>query len=355
MIKVFISKKLKVQYIPILYPNLGVADTARTPFVSNALHYIKNKIVEIVDKPENADYICVPHDWSYVKKQPEYFNEYLEISRTYKKSLIIFATGDSPSIINTPEVIIFRTSQYSDIFKSNEIIIPGYVEDLLYGKKLKIREKREKPSIGFCGWASYNSKSRIIKSWIKNIRYDVLSILMFNLKWKTRKQGVFFRKKALDILSKTQQVKTNFIIRSSYSGHVSSVEVPIEQARKEYIENMENSDYILSPKGDGNYSLRFYEALSLGRIPIFIDTNCVLPLEYKIQYREFCMFLDWKDIKNIGNEISIFNNNLSNEKFKEMQRNARYVFEKYLRIDKFFEFTFSHLEEILENNKRKDK
>ncbi len=351
MIKVFISKKIKAPYIPILYPNWGILDIPRTPFVNKALHYIQNPIVEIVNKPKYADYICVPHDWAYVKKYPEYLKEYLEISRIYKKTLIIFATGDNPNIPFIPNSIIFRTSQYSDTLKQNEIIIPGYVEDLLQGGELKIRQKKENPTVGFCGWADYSSFRRMLKSWMKDARYNLMFILTFNPKWNTRKQGIVFRKKAIKILSKINSIKTNFIIRSSYSGHVSSIKMSSEKAREEYIQNMYNSDYILAPKGDGNYSLRFYEALSLGRIPIFINTNCVLPLEYKIRYKDFCIFIDHNKINNLGNKLLTFHKNLSSKEFKKMQENARKAFSEYLRIDTFFNFTFNHLEEILEYNK----
>ncbi len=351
MIKVFIYKKKKVQYLPILYPNFGVFDTPKTPFVNKALSSIKDLIVEVVDNPKDSDYICIPHDWAYVKKDVDYLNEYLKISSLNKKPLIIFATGDSPNIPNIPNSIIFRTSQYNDVLKSNEVIIPGYVEDLLMGKKLKIRQKKENPSISFCGWASYDSLSRKLKSYLKNIRYDLLCTLTRNSKWNTRKQGVFFRKKAISILAKEFCIKTNFIIRTSYSGHLSSMKIPAKQAREEYTENMNNSDYVLTPKGDGNYSLRFYEALSLGRIPVFVDTNCVLPLEYKIQYKDFCVFVDCKNINNIDKELLAFHKNLSDGEFENMQKNARKAFDEYLRIDTYFEFVFNHLEEVLQHNK----
>lgn len=49
------------------------------------------------------------------------------------------------------------------------------------------------------------------------------------------------------------------------------------------ITDIQNADFILSVKGDGSFFCRFYEALSLGRIPFFIDTDCILPFENMIQ------------------------------------------------------------------------
>jgi len=99
---------------------------------------------------------------------------------------------------------------------------------------------------------------------------------------------------------------------------------------------MRNSDFALSIKGDGNFSLRFFEALSLGRIPLFVNTDCVLPLENIIDYKKFVVFVDHKDIKRIDVILSDFYKNLSDDDFVEMQKQAREAFEKYLRIDSFF-------------------
>jgi hypothetical protein len=42
--------------------------------------------------------------------------------------------------------------------------------------------------------------------------------------------------------------------------------------------SLDNSDYILCPRGFGNTSMRFYESLSAGRTPILIDSKGALPV-----------------------------------------------------------------------------
>ena len=105
--------------------------------------------------------------------------------------------------------------------------------------------------------------------------------------------------------------------------------------RREFVENLLGADYALCVKGDANCSVRFYEALSLGRIPLFLNTACVLPLEDTINYRDFCMFVDWWDIEHIGDILADFHAKLSPEKFEDMQRKAREAYQKYLRMDAF--------------------
>ena len=57
-------------------------------------------------------------------------------------------------------------------------------------------------------------------------------------------------------------------------------------AERDFDENLRSATYALCIRGTGNFSARFFEALSFGRIPLFVDTRCVLPFEDEI---------DWSD------------------------------------------------------------
>ena len=96
-------------------------------------------------------------------------------------------------------------------------------------------------------------------------------------------------------------------------------------------------------RGDANAATRFYETLSLGRIPVFIDTACVLPLEDIIDYKDFCVFIDYTDINKAPSILADFHKNITPDKFIAMQKQARYIFRHYLRYDVFSE----HLARIL--------
>ena len=70
---------------------------------------------------------------------------------------------------------------------------------------------------------------------------------------------------------------TNYILRSKYRAGVSREKDPFHPSRLEFVNNILGSDYTVCMRGGGNFSVRFYETLSLGRIPVFIDTDCLLP------------------------------------------------------------------------------
>ena len=60
--------------------------------------------------------------------------------------------------------------------------------------------------------------------------------------------------------------------------------------KQSYIESIEDSKFVLCPRGPATNSVRFYEVLSRGRIPVLIaDTD--LPLENQIDYSKFCVMV----------------------------------------------------------------
>ena len=70
--------------------------------------------------------------------------------------------------------------------------------------------------------------------------------------------------------------------------------------RREYVENLRECDIALCVRGDANASQRFYEALSASRIPLFLDTDCVLPLEEVISYDDFMIRVPSREIADIA-------------------------------------------------------
>lgn len=54
--------------------------------------------------------------------------------------------------------------------------------------------------------------------------------------------------------------------------------------RQEYLDNMNNSQFVLCPRGVGLNSIRFFESLRMGRIPVLFADDTKLPLERLINY-----------------------------------------------------------------------
>lgn len=331
--KVYIGKrKENVSHIPLLYSNLGLVNKPDRLFLNQALHAGTKKIVEIVESPEEADFIVLPHEYFAVSHDQEYIEYYKRVSKEVGKKLIIFDYSDLDKDIPLKDAIVCRTSQYGYKKRNNEIIIPPVVEDL--GLKYGVDKRDLKHlSISFCGWAKYSSPLRRVLTEVRDAAKGNLG---------PRKKGLLFRSKVIKILEGISSIRKNFIVRSFFSGHKSTIKEDPIKLREEYVQNMKDSDLALCVKGDGNFSIRFYEALSLGRVPLFIDTDCVLPLEMEglLDYSKFMFRVNWVDIDKLPELVSNLLATMNQEKYLKMQELSRAAFENHLKQDNFLELLF---------------
>lgn len=160
------------------------------------------------------------------------------------------------------------------------------------------------------------------------------------------------REEAMRYLSVDPQVKTNFIRRDEFLGGAISaggkVDYPtLQHSRKEFAENIFQSDYVLCARGAGNFSYRLYETLCCGRIPVFVNTDCVLPYEDRIDWKQLCVWVEVEELSGIGEKVTQFHRKLSPEEFKALQQKCRKVWLEYLSPRGFFHTLRTQLPEII--------
>lgn len=339
-LKLYVNRNLLAKEllpIPLLFPFWGAMFKGNSPYATKAYeHGFDPEYFELISSAEAAEYVLIPHDyWQIKKKYPELLEQMVKEADEAGKPLLIDASGDIAGKIEVPNSRVLRINQYRFDLPENEITVPVPCEDLLEtycNNKIVLRAKSDIPTVGFVGWGHLSPRQRM-RTLIKELPQRLLSI--FNRKYTVFCKGVFWREKAIRIFNRSAVVKTNFIIRTSYSGNIRTLVGDPVKNREEFVKNIIESDYTLVVRGDANAATRFYETLALGRIPVFIDTACVLPLEDKINYREFCVFINYTDIKKAPEMLADFHKNLSPEEFVAMQEKARYIFRDYLRYDAF--------------------
>lgn len=339
-------------YSALLYPFWGLQRRANVVFSQPVFRQFNfdSRYYKITQNPNGANFVFLPYNyWLLKRDEPRLIDAYIQEMEKLKKPLLIDAVSDKIKEIPIPNSIALRYSYYRSRLKESDIVIPVYAEDLLLshkGGKLVIREKNQRPSIGFAGWSSLPF-FKYPKTYIKDFPLFLLSF--FTSRFDVYRKGVLLREKALNILEHSPLIDTHFIRRKSFSGNIKTAEKDIDALRKEFVNNILESDYTLCIRGDANQSTRFFETLSLGRIPIFVDTNMALPLTDFIDYRDFCIFVDYRELKNIDKIIQSFHDSVSPEKFKYMQKRAREVYEKYLRVNAYTKYLMSILKKKARN------
>lgn len=327
-------------HIPLLYPFWGIVAKDTMPYAKAALEKHTYETAAgsftLVSNIAEADFVVIPHPyWRLRTKHPEVLSRIEEEARRAGKLVFADASGDIAPHVEGAAHFVLRTSAYRYSLRSNEYMAPLAAEDLLQsycGGELALRAKSERPSVGFTGWGRQSRLERL-KTIIKELPLTLASFV--DRKRRAEHKGVWWRGRVLSALAATKGIETRFIVRGAYAGHVSTAEGSIADNRREFVQNLLDTDYALVVRGDGNTSYRLYEALSLGRIPLMLNTACVLPLEDRIPYAEFCVFVDSADTSRIGKILLDFHAQVSTEDFQRMQQQARAAFSGYLRQDVF--------------------
>jgi hypothetical protein len=343
------ARTRQLNHIPLLFPFWGAVAKAKNPFLDAALkqYGFDARYYDITGDVARADFVLLPYDyWDLQSRAPALLQDLIARAHAARKLILIYTYGDIEKQIHVKDSHVLRTGQYRFCRQSNDIIIPAYTEDLLQNynnDSLNIRFKTEKPSVAFAGWAEA-PRGLLVKTFIKETPLQLKSL--FDARYGAWRKGLRFRREAIKSLQRSRLVDTRFIIRRSFSGHVRTVSGDVQKVRRDFVNNLLDADYALCVKGDGNFSNRFYEALSLGRIPLFVDTDCILPLEDEIDYKKFCCFVDFRDIKNIAAILLNFHRQLDADEFIAMQKRARSAFETYLRTDVFTKHLMQTLRSI---------
>ena len=342
MLKVYSQLLPEVPYIPLLYPNLGRQDQGRLLFTNKAFDNLHDPFVTVVTDPAQADYLLIPHNFPFIRGRTEYLQTYRDLVRRYDKRILVFAHGDSDAPIPVPNARVFRTSQYGYKKQPGDIMMPPYTEDLLVGRTLQVRTKGHTPIVGFCGWADYKNLRNRLGTYVQNAVVDLRCLCALSKEKAVQRKGLSLRRHALRTLRRSPLIRTEFLIRRSHSAQAKTITMDPVQARSEYIGNLLQSDLVLSIKGDGNYSLRFYEALSLGRVALFLDTDCVLPLADIIPYDDFIVRIPFGALHHIDRVTIERWRAIDAPTFVRMQQTAREMFAKYLNVSSFLQYAVKY-------------
>lgn len=276
---------------------------------------------------EDADLFVYPH----VYHPTEEVHAGALKAKSLKVPCLFFESSDSSVPCTPPYGLVYRESILASQIAKQERAMPAFADDLvLEVEEFRILPKKEKPSVGFCGYVG--------NGWRRAI---------YRLQGRSAKVlGLELRDKALQLLEQSSGIQTNFIRRKSYwGGAVSRFKTPDPQARirvrEEYLENIMSSDYVLCLRGAGNFSYRFYETLALGKIPLFINTDCALPFGDKIDWRRHCVWIEQEELPQLGEKLIEYHQGISNSDFEQVQKDNRQLWEDYLRPTECYETLIS--------------
>lgn len=334
------SKAHRGLLFPLLKPFIkaeGFTDAKRI-----ASYGVSEKDFEFTEHLEEADVVILTLAWNfYVKtKQESLAIAFTKECAALNKKVVAFNAGDFGVRIPYYEnLIVLRPSGYKSKFTENEYAFPAIIADPLkkYFDTDKVfqRPYQIKAIIGFCGQAN-PSRLNAIKEIFKTLLRNIKCYLRFS---KDEPQQLlstsFLRASVLKTLQKSKDVKTNFIFRKKYRAGVTS-DKDSHKTTLEFYNNLKDSDYVVCVRGAGNFSVRFYEAMAMGRIPVFINTDCALPFDKEINWKNYVVWVEYKDRNQVAQKVKEFHEAQSKEDFIDLQLANRTLWEEKLTMEGFF-------------------
>ncbi|MDQ6812885.1 MAG: glycosyltransferase family 47 protein [Bacteroidota bacterium] len=296
--------------------------------------------VKIVETIADCDAVLLMYElgYYYKKKKLDVLKTMNEDAIRHHKPFVCWVKGD-PGI--TPQLRsfhLYRQGGYKSKNRGNQFSVPVFIKDPLpdfFNGQISIKTtKPDKPLIGFCGQgkAGLGKVAADIARGLKTRIDKLLGKYPFDVEaWYS---STYMRSMMLDRLEKSDLVDTRFIRHTKYRAGSTS-EIEKKETSKIFFKNMGEADYIICYRGAGNFSVRLFETMASGKIPVIITSNNNLPLEDKIEWNIFPVIPENK-WKCIDKRVAAFHGKLSTDDFISLQYQSRQLWQNYLSYKGFF-------------------
>ncbi|WP_179005956.1 hypothetical protein [Winogradskyella forsetii] len=294
----------------------------------------------ITDRIKDANIIILPLEYNYIKAlQPQLKFKFLQLAQAYSIPLWIYTGGDFGYSFKEKEIYNFRLGGFHSKMNDQTFIMPSFIVDpyqFVLKREFKPNTKSILPKIGFVGHAD-GGFLKLIKEYVAYLKVNVFGrfIKQQHIDYQSFYPSSIKRAQILNKLNNNENLHSNFIFRSQYRAGIQT-ESDKAQSTIEFFENMEKSGYIFCLRGVGNFSVRLYETLAMGRIPVLINTDCRLPMDWKIDWLKHIVHIESFKIKDIETNIVDFHKRLSISEFVNLQFENRTLWKKHMNRNAFF-------------------
>jgi hypothetical protein len=249
---------------------------------------------------DDAELAVLPTRWNKVVRTPArdaQARDAIDAAAAEGLATLVLVNHDSSERLDLPEAhtVVLRWSLLASRKRPNEHSLPAWFREPLERARASVftpRPWRDRPVVGFRGAVAAESPEEIVRGRLAAARAGTWNV------------GWMWRRRALDILARAAGLTLRV---ESFPAYFAGV--PRDQRDRvydEYVEHLLASDYVLCVRGAGNFSHRLYETLAVGRIPLILDTDLVLPLADEIDWRTLGVWVPLKEIDSIGDRIRAF-------------------------------------------------
>lgn len=304
---------------------------------------MKAEDYQLVTTIDEADCVILPRSLNYYIEHG-YFSFLKELNQqciTCQKKVFAYIAGDfGEKYPSLSQFIYFRMggfrSQLNEQNRSFPSALSDYMMRIYQTEDIAPVKWQDKPIVGFCGQANM-SPIKAFKEKLKFVRENLKRFI----KNPTRSDyeplfaSGYERAKLLKEIEANAIIDARFIYRDQYRAGANTPET-VAQTTKEYYDNLRESQYVVCIRGGGNFSVRFYQTLMMGRIPVFVNTDCLLPFEDIIDWKKHVVWVEWNERHLIVEKIMNFHSQLTPQQFIELQQANRSIWTNELSVSGIF-------------------
>lgn len=297
-----------------------------------------------------ADFVALPKVWGeYVRQGSlKIAAEMAAEAAAAGKILIVWHTGDLNPIMPFHNGVVMVNALERSRRRANWHVAPRFIDDplpLYADGRLQTCDKGKNPRVGFCGFAAIGAV-KLTYTLLSNLQCHAASSLrVAHYEPPPLVPATLLRAKVLDVLAGSRDVETDFIIRKRYKAGTHGAG-PDHWSVREFYGNILSTDYTVCVRGYGNWSIRLYETLACGRIPIVIDTDCGLPFDRTIDWKDLCVWVPAADVARTAEYVVRFHDGLSSNAFRRRQEACRALWESRLTLTGFLRHFHEHFADI---------
>lgn len=265
--------------------------------------------------------------------------------------VVVWVDGDPEVDLEHPAAILFEhgpdASRRPAVRARHAwpVLIHDHLE-ALYDGDLAPRPWRQRPTVGFCGQAtaSMAGRARLLAGKLRSRAAHRLG--RTDRVPPPLRSHLALRRRVLEVLRRAPGVDTDFVVRDRYRAGVRTLDDRADRTHPTataFFENLRGSDYTVCVRGGGNFSTRLYETLCLGRIPVIVDTDLVLPWEGRVPWHELAVRVPAAALDELPGRLLDLHAGFDDAAFAELQRRCRALWVDRLSVPGFFD----HLPELL--------
>lgn len=292
---------------------------------------------DLVDDARDAEVAVFPTVLE--QAAPESFRAFLRTAESNGLRTLAFSGHDLEPVMPSESVILLHPGPTRGAQPKADVLALPYLFTDRAGPD-EVRPDGQRPSVAFCGQGATRAWTRAGQMLVRAAR-QLSNRIRPRVIAPPLAGHVGLRATALELLHQHPGVDDHFVIRDQYRAGATSEE-DRERTQADFDDNLRSSMYALCVRGTGNFSARFYESLSFGRVPIFVDTRCVLPFEDLIDWKSRTVWVDSGEVTSIGKRLVAAHPSVLTDPDRTRD-SLRGLWEEYLTSDGYF----THLPEAI--------